>query len=221
MTTSTTVRFYQSGKIIVDHHHHHLFAQINNVRKTVIVLESRTERHKVLSQLPLPIGYATPLLAIWQIHVRNRRSIATIAYRRVLGLLHPSKRLCFRRCLSVCLFVCWQLCAKTSERICMKFSGKVGNGPISRRWTTDWIIGRDPDHRLETGIVYFPDSSLLGYTESGINRLRCATLQCRACTIAMIATMTSLDRRTQDLDAKWMLHLVEFRYKARAPSPQK
>jgi len=28
----------------------------------------------------------------------------------------------------------------------------------------------------------FPDSSLLGGTESGINRLRCATLQCRACT---------------------------------------
>jgi len=28
----------------------------------------------------------------------------------------------------------------------------------------------------------FPDSSILGDTESGINRLRCATLQCRACT---------------------------------------
>jgi len=28
----------------------------------------------------------------------------------------------------------------------------------------------------------FPDSSLLGDTESGINRQRCATLQCRACT---------------------------------------
>ena len=29
----------------------------------------------------------------------------------------------------------------------------------------------------------FPDSSLLGDMESGINRLRCAMLQCRACTI--------------------------------------
>jgi len=28
----------------------------------------------------------------------------------------------------------------------------------------------------------FPDSSVLGDTESGINRLRCATLHCRACT---------------------------------------
>jgi len=28
----------------------------------------------------------------------------------------------------------------------------------------------------------FPDLSLLGDTESGINRLRCATLQCTACT---------------------------------------
>ena len=28
----------------------------------------------------------------------------------------------------------------------------------------------------------FPDSSLLGDTESGINRQRCATLQCRTCT---------------------------------------
>jgi len=28
----------------------------------------------------------------------------------------------------------------------------------------------------------FPDSSLMGDTESGITRLRCATLQCTACT---------------------------------------
>ena len=57
-------------------------------------------------------------------------------------ILHPSL-LCYLRqggyvivvvCLSVCLSVCKQLCLKTSERICMKFSGKVGN--------TD----SDPDH---------------------------------------------------------------------------
>jgi len=29
---------------------------------------------------------------------------------------------------------------------------------------------------------FFSDSSLLGDTESGINRLRCSTLQCTACT---------------------------------------
>ena len=31
--------------------------------------------------------------------------------------------------LFVCLFVCYQLCSKTSEQICIKFSGKVDNGP--------------------------------------------------------------------------------------------
>jgi len=39
-------------------------------------------------------------------------------------------------------------------------------------------FGGNPDHRLDC----FPDSSLLGDTESGINRLRCAMLQCRGCT---------------------------------------
>jgi len=43
----------------------------------------------------------------------------------------------------VCLSVCWQLCAKTSERICMKFSGKVGNGPVNE-WSK---FGGDLDHR--------------------------------------------------------------------------
>jgi len=32
-------------------------------------------------------------------------------------------------CLSVCLFV-GNFAQKTSKRICMKFSGKVGNGPM-------------------------------------------------------------------------------------------
>jgi len=43
----------------------------------------------------------------------------------------------------------------------MKFSGKVGNGPMNTRLN----FGGDLDHRLETGIV-FPDSSLLGDMES-------------------------------------------------------
>jgi len=48
------------------------------------------------------------------------------------------------------LFVCWQLCAKTSERICMKFSDSVGNGPMN-----NWLnLGGDLDHRLDTGIVF-------------------------------------------------------------------
>jgi len=53
----------------------------------------------------------------------------------------------------VCLFVCLlatQLCAKTSRWIYMKFSRKVGNGPVNKRLN----FGGDPDHRLDTGIVF-------------------------------------------------------------------
>jgi len=45
-------------------------------------------------------------------------------------LLHPPRMMiCNRRC---CLVVCWLLCAKTSERICMKFSGKFGSGASNK-----------------------------------------------------------------------------------------
>jgi len=64
--------------------------------------------------------------------------------------------------LFVSLFVCSQLCAKTSKRICMKFSGKVGSGPVNK-----WLnFGGDP------GIVF----------GIHINRLHCIMLQCTACT---------------------------------------
>jgi len=60
------------------------------------------------------------------------------------------------------------------ERICMKVSAKVGSGPLN-----NWLnFGGILDHHLDC----FPHSSLLGDTESGINRLHCATLQSRACT---------------------------------------
>jgi len=40
---------------------------------------------------------------------------------------------------------------KTSELICMKFSGKVGNRLLNR-----WLnFGGDPDHRMDTGIVFW------------------------------------------------------------------
>jgi len=45
------------------------------------------------------------------------------------------------------LFVC--LLGKTSKPICMKFSGKVGNGPINNLLN----FGGNPDHNLYTGIV--------------------------------------------------------------------
>ena len=45
----------------------------------------------------------------------------------------------------------------------MKFSGKVGNGPMNK----SLYLGGDPDHHLDTGSRdCFPDSSLLGDTES-------------------------------------------------------
>jgi len=50
----------------------------------------------------------------------------------------------------VSLFVCYQLCAKTSRRICMKFSENVDNGPVNKCLN----FSGDPDHRLDTGIVF-------------------------------------------------------------------
>jgi len=44
----------------------------------------------------------------------------------------------------------------------VKFSGKVGNGPMNKSLN----FGGDPDHRLDTKIV-FRDYSLLGNMESG------------------------------------------------------
>ena len=55
----------------------------------------------------------------------------------------------------------------------------------------------------------FPDSSLLGDTESGINRLRCATLQCTACTSRRrhsnyeVTTSLDHDRQPVTTDAPW------------------
>jgi len=55
--------------------------------------------------------------------------------------------ICDRRCLSVCLSVRATLRKKTSERICIKFSGKVGNGPMNK-----WLnVGGDLDPYRDTG----------------------------------------------------------------------
>jgi len=89
-----------------------------------------------------------------------------------LKLLPAPRRLCNRRCLFVCLDA--SNFAQKLPNICMKFSGNVGNGPMDK-WSN---FGGNPDHRLDC----FLDSSPLGDTESGINRLCCATLQCTACT---------------------------------------
>jgi len=59
----------------------------------------------------------------------------------------------------------------------MKFSRKVGNWPMNKTLN----FGGDPDHRLDTGLVF----RIRHYWEIRkvvINRLRCATLECTACT---------------------------------------
>ena len=61
-------------------------------------------------------------------------------------LLHPPTMTCNRRC---CLVVCWQLCAKTSELICMKFSGKFGSGASNRSLN----FGGYPGHGSGSGSV--------------------------------------------------------------------
>jgi len=65
---------------------------------------------------------------------------------------------------------------KTPERICMKFSEKIGNGPMNK-----WLnFGGDPDYRLDTGL--FSVFVTIGRYGKWFNRLRCAMLQSRACT---------------------------------------
>jgi len=56
------------------------------------------------------------------------------------------------------LFVC--LLAKKCERICMKFSGKVANGPLKKMIKFRWRSGSPSRYRIR-----FPDSSLLGDTK--------------------------------------------------------
>jgi len=89
----------------------------------------------------------------------------------------------------VCLSVCWQLCcAKTSKRICMKSSGKVGSGPVNKLWN----FGGDLDHRLDTGIV----SRVCRYWEIWkVVSTDCTVQRCsvgHAVAGIAIATMTSL-----------------------------
>jgi len=63
----------------------------------------------------------------------GRTSVNDLVLCRVeLKVLLPlPRRLCSRHYF-VCLSVCKQLCAKTSKRICVKFSWKVGNGPMNK-----------------------------------------------------------------------------------------
>ena len=52
------------------------------------------------------------------------------------------------------LSVCWYVCLlatlrKTSEQICMKFSGKVGSGSMNKRLN----FGAEPGHRSGSSLI--------------------------------------------------------------------
>jgi len=53
---------------------------------------------------------------------------------------------CVFVCLSVCLLA--TLCAKTLEQICMKYSGKDGNGPVNIDYILVAIRITDPGIRI-------------------------------------------------------------------------
>jgi len=73
----------------------------------------------------------------------------------------------------------------------MKFSGKVGNGPVNKRLN----FGGDPDHYLDTGIVF----RICHYWE--IRKVVSTDCVARCCSArhalagVAIATMTSLHHR--------------------------
>jgi len=87
-------------------------------------------------------------------------------------------------CLSVCLLATLH---KTFHKDFHEFWGKVGSG-LMNKWLN---FGGDPDHCLDTGIVF--QSSLLGDTKSGINRLHYSVRYALAG--ITIVTITSLRHR--------------------------
>ena len=70
-------------------------------------------------------------------------------------LLPPPTRICFRRCLSVSNFA--QKNFQTDSHESMKFSGKVGNGPLNLTIKFRWQSGSPSGYR-----DCFADSSTLG-----------------------------------------------------------
>ena len=65
-----------------------------------------------------------------------------------MNQLPPPMRIIF-----LSLFVCLSVsnfAQKTSKRICVKFSGKVGDGSVNKRLN----FGGHPDRSLDTGIVF-------------------------------------------------------------------
>jgi len=91
--------------------------------------------------------------------------------------LLPPRWLCFRRC-----FVCLSLCLLATLR--KNFPTDL-HDIFREGW--QWAAEQMVKFRWRSGSPSgygdcFPDASLMGDTESGINQLHIATLQCTACT---------------------------------------
>jgi len=81
---------------------------------------------------------------------------------------------CLSVCLSVCLFATLRKNFLTDLHEIFREGWQWASEQMFKFW---WRSGSLSGYR-----DCFPDLSLLGDTESGINRLRCTTLQCTACT---------------------------------------
>ena len=109
--------------------------------------------------------------------------------------LAPPRWVCNRRCLFVCLSVCLLATLRKNVRTDLHEIFREGWQWASEQMTKFWWRSGSPSGY--SGYTdCFSDLSLLGDTESGINRLRCATLQRRYALAGIaIATTTSLSHR--------------------------
>jgi len=97
--------------------------------------------------------------------------IICVSYTCITRLLPPPRRLCFRRCLFVfCSLATLRKNFGTDLHEIFRKGWQWANEQMIKFW---WR-SRSPSGYRDC----FPDSSILGDTESGINRLRYATLQC-------------------------------------------
>ena len=91
---------------------------------------------------------------------------------------HCGRRVVTLVFVGVCLFVCLLATLRKNVRTDLHEIFREGwRWPSEQMFKFWWRSGSPSGYK-----DCFPDSSLLGYTESGIDRLHCATLQCKACT---------------------------------------
>jgi len=121
------------------------------------------------------MGHGTVIVTHWPINGCLRQSdfkntFNNIWYWRCKTAITSAKEVMFSS-----LFVYLSVCLLATLRKNFRREGcQWANEQIIKFW---WRSGSPSGYG-----DWFPDSSLLGDTESGINRLRCATLQCTTCT---------------------------------------